>query len=62
MIKRRNRDKRKINISVSLDIGLIEDLKEKSKEDNRSISNLINYILDLYIYENKDKKNVNVNV
>ena len=61
IIKRRNRKIKKITISVSLDIELMEDLKKQSKEDNRGISNLVNYILDLYMSE-KRLKNVNVNV
>ena len=61
IIKRRNRKIKKITISVSLDIELMEDLKNQSKEDNRGISNLVNYILDLYMSE-KRLKNVNVNV
>ena len=61
IIKRRNRKIKKITISVSLDIELMEDLKKQSKEDNRGISNLVNYILDLYMSE-KRLKNVDVNV
>lgn len=46
--------KKKKTIAVSLDIELIEKAKKAAEDQDRKLSNFLNYVLQTYFKENKE--------
>jgi hypothetical protein len=44
-------------VSITLDNGIVEDIKKLADYEGRSFSQCVNYILKLYLEKNKENKN-----